>query len=231
MIACTKVGGRSPAHVLILLVIALNAAEPQSREELLLRLDNAARSFQGARANIQVITHTEVVNEDETQTGTIAIKKHSSNDLWFLMKFTGQDGRQIALRGRTLQVYYPKMNTTEEYDIGKYQDLAQELTLLGFGMSGRDLVQHYEIVSLVTDFVESQKSTHLQLKPRAEEVLKKVSRIDLWISLETNCPVQQKFFLSGGDSRLVKFPNVRLNPRLPDSALDLPKSATKQRMN
>ena len=118
MIACTKRGAVRWPHVFTIFVIAINTAEPQSREELLLRLDNAARSLQGATANCQVITHTEVVNEDETQTGTIAIKGHSSNDLWFLVKFSGQDERQITLRGRTLQVYYPKTNTTKEYDIG-----------------------------------------------------------------------------------------------------------------
>ena len=55
--------------------------------------------------------------------------------------------------------------------------------------------------------------------------------MDLWISLKTNCPVQQKFYMRDGDYRLVTYSDVKVSPRLPNSALDLPKDAKRERAN
>jgi hypothetical protein len=56
--------------------------------------------------------------EDEAQVGTVAVKRYSSNEMQFLINFTGQDAQAIALRGRTLQIYWksskllPRLKTT-----------------------------------------------------------------------------------------------------------------------
>src|SRR5580704_12956803 len=197
----------------------------QSTSEILARLDRAAQSFSGATAAIRVTTHTGIINEDEVQLGTVTVKRHSPEQLYFLIKFTGEDAQAIAFRGRTIEIFYPKLNTVREYNIGKYKDLAQKLILLGFGMAGRELAANYDISNLGGERVGSQDSVHLQLTPRASEVLKQLSRVDLWISLKTNCPVQQKFYMPGGDYRLVSYTEVKVNPHLSASALELPKGA------
>ena len=202
-----------------------------STAEIFSRLDQAARSFIGATAAIRVTTHTRIIDEDETQVGTVAVKRYSHTGIQFLINFTGPDAQAIALRGQTLQIYYPKLNTVREYDIGKYKDLAQKLILLGFGMPGRELAENYEVSNLGDERVQSQDSVHLQLTPKAPDVLRHLSRVDLWISLKTNCPVQQKFYLPGGDYRIATFSDVKVNPPLPASALDLPKGAKRERMN
>jgi outer membrane lipoprotein-sorting protein len=210
---------------------AATTCRAQSTAEIFSRLDQAARSFVGATAAIRVTTHTGIIDEDEIQVGTVAVKRYSSNEMQFLINFTGQDAQGIALRGRTLQIYYPKLNTVREYDTGKYKDLVQKLILLGFGMPGRELAANYEVSNLGAERIQSQDSIHLQLTPKAPDVLKQLSRVDLWISLETNCPVQQKFYMSGGDYRLATYTEVKINPPLPPSALDLPKAAKRERMN
>jgi outer membrane lipoprotein-sorting protein len=211
---------------------ATNIGWAQSTAEILTRLDQAATSFAGATASIRVITHTGIINEDETQIGNVAVKRSSPHEMRFLINFTGPDAQAIALRDGTLQIYYPKLNTVREYNIGKYRDLAQKLILLGFGMPGRELADSYDISNLGSERVESQESVHLQLTPKASEVLKQLSRVDLWISLKTNCPVQQKFYMPGGDFRLVTYSDVSVNPpHLPTSALELPKGAKRERMN
>jgi len=211
---------------------ALNIGWAQSTTEILTRLDQAATSFAGATASIRVITHTGIINEDETQIGNVVVKRSSPHEMRFLINFAGPDAQAIALRDRTLQIYYPKLNTVREYDIGKYKDLAQKLILLGFGMPGRELGDSYDISNLGSERVESQDSVHLQLTPKASEVLKQLSRVDLWISLRTNCPVQQKFYMPGGDYRLVTYSDLKVNPpQLPTSALELPKGAKREQMN
>jgi outer membrane lipoprotein-sorting protein len=213
--------------VCALLATTTSAGWAQSTAEILSRLDQAASSFGGATANIRVITHTAVINNDETQIGTVAMKRSSSNRLRFLINFREPDAQALALQDHTFSIYYPKLNSIRDYDIGKYKDLAQKLILLGFGMPGRELAANYEINNIGSERIEAQDSIHLQLTPKTPEVLKQLQRVDLWISLKTSCPVQQKFYLPGGDYRLVTYSDIKVNPHLPASALELPKGATR----
>jgi len=195
-------------------------------------LDQSAQSFTAATANIRATTHTGVINEDEVQTGTLVVKRYPKNELRFLINFTGPDAQGIALKGQMVEIYYPKLNAVREYDIGKYKDLAQKLILLGFGMTGHELAANYDITNLGSERIESQDSVHLQLIPKSSDVLKQLTRADLWISLKTSCPVQQKFYTPSGDYRLVTYSDVKVNPpHLPSSAMDLPKGAKRERMN
>jgi outer membrane lipoprotein-sorting protein len=206
-------------------------AQAQSAAQILSQLDQAAPSFTGASAAIRVINHTAVINEDEEQIGTIAVKRSSPSEMRFLINFTGPDAQSVSLRGRTLEVYYPKLKTIRQYDITKYKDLAQKLTLVGFGMPGREIAANYEVNDLGEEQVGEQDSVHLQLTPKSADVLRQLSRIDLWVSLKTNCPVQQKFYMPAGDYRVVTYSDLKVNPNLPASALELPKGAKRERVN
>ena len=107
---------------LFICAAALSAATTsgaQSTAEIFSRLDRSAPSFAGATATIRVTTHTAVINEDETQTGTIAVKRFGPNELHFLISFTGENAQAITLKGKKVEIYYPKLNTIREYDIGK----------------------------------------------------------------------------------------------------------------
>jgi outer membrane lipoprotein-sorting protein len=220
--------------VVCALVVCSTAAticRAQSTAEVLSRLDRAAQSFQGAKASIQVTTHTKIIDEDEVQVGTVTAKRYSPGEIEFLINFTGRDTQGLALRGQIFQIYYPKANLVREYPVGKYRDLAQKLILLGFGMPGHELADNYEVVNLGGERVQSQDSVHLQLTPKASDVLKQLNRVDLWISLKTNCPIQQKFYMPSGDYRLATYSDIKINPHLSATALDFPKSAKRDRMN
>jgi outer membrane lipoprotein-sorting protein len=103
--------------------------------------------------------------------------------------------------------------------------------LLGFGTAGRDLAANYEIRDLRPETVDSQAATHLELIPKSPDVLKQLNRMELWISERSQCPVRQKFHFPDGSYRTVTFSSLQLNPALPASTFDLPKSARRVRMN
>ena len=223
---------RSAARLVVaFLLLPATIGWGQSTSDIISRLDQAAHSFTSATASIRVTNHTAIINEDDTQIGTVAVRRYSPTELYFLITFTGQAAQSIAFRGKTLQIYYPRLNTIREYDISKYKDLAQKLILVGFGMAGRELAANYDVTNLGNERVQSQDSVHLQLIPKASEILKQLNRVDLWVSLRNDCPVQQKFYMLGGDYRLVTYSDVKLNSPLPASALDLPKGAKHERVN
>jgi outer membrane lipoprotein-sorting protein len=200
----------------------------ESTPELLRRMDGAARLFTSATANIRVTAHTAAIDYDDTESGTLIIKRRGPNKLEFLISYVGRNAVSVALRDSTVEVYTPKNNTIQPYDLRKYRDIVQQLMLLGFGMSGSELASKYEIRNLGSEAIEGQDSTHLDLVPKSPEVLKQLERVEIWISAASICPLRQKFYLGGGDYRLVTYSGVRINPKVSWRALDLPKKAKRE---
>jgi outer membrane lipoprotein-sorting protein len=97
-------------------------------------------------------------------------------------------------------------------------------------MAGSDLASKYEITNLGSEPIEGQNSTHLDLVPKSPEVLKQLKRVEVWISSASGYPIQQKLHQGGGDYRLVTYSGVKINPKVSWSALELPKSAKRERV-
>lgn len=217
-------------RAVFLLSLAAICAPAQQAPEVLARLDRFAATFRSAQAAVRTVTHTAVINEDETQTGVLTIKKDPGN-FRYRIAFSGENAFTVVIDNRQAEVYHPKIDEIQRYDIRKYRDLAQKMLLLGFGTAGRELAANYEIRDLRRETVESQAVTHLELTPKSPAVLQQLKKVELWISDRSQCPVQQKFYFPGGDYRLATFSGVQVNPVVQASVFDLPKNAKRVKMN
>jgi outer membrane lipoprotein-sorting protein len=193
-------------------------------------MDQFARTFASAKAEIRSTTHNVGVPEDDKETGTIFVRR-SGAKTQFLIAFTEPNTYTVAVREQIAEVYRPKLNEIQEYDIRAYKDVAQKLFLLGFGMPGKELAASYEIRNLKHDTIDSQAAIYLELMPKSADVLSKLKSVELWISDATHCPVRQIFHLPDGGFRIAQFSNLQVNPKLPANAFDLPKGAKRVRMN
>ena len=89
------------------------------------------------------------VPDDEVDSGVIYIKR-SGGKAQFRIDFTGPNSQSVEVREQLVEIYHPKLNEIQEYDLRAYKDVAQKLFLLGFGMPGRELAANYEIRTLST---------------------------------------------------------------------------------
>jgi outer membrane lipoprotein-sorting protein len=203
-------------------------AATESLKNVLERMDSAASSFKALSADVNSVQHTAVINEDNTDIGRMLLKR-SKRDMRMLVELTQPDPKSIAIQGHKVEIYYPKRNAVEEYDIGQRRELVNQFLLIGFGTSGKELSAAYNISVLDGDTVAEQATTHLELVPKSPEVLKNLKKLELWIPESEGYPIQQKFYLAGGDYKLVKYTNVKVNPPLTDGDLKLkvPKDAKK----
>ena len=64
------------------------------------------------------------------------------------------------------------------------------------------------------------RTTRVKLTPRDAEVKKYLTRIDLWITDE-NYPIQEKLWEPSGDTILVNYSEVKINPQLGAGAFAL----------
>jgi outer membrane lipoprotein-sorting protein len=197
-----------------------------SLENALERMDRAAASFKALSADIKSVQHTAVINDDNTDIGRIMLKR-SKHDMRMLVELKQPDPKSIAVQGHKVEIFYPKRNAVEEYDIGQRRELLDQFMLVGFGTSGKELGSAYDIKVLGPDTVAGQATTHLELAPKSPEVLKNLKKLELWIPESEGYPIQQKFYLAGGDYKLVTYTDVKVNPPLTDADLKLkvPKDA------
>jgi outer membrane lipoprotein-sorting protein len=190
----------------------------------------AAAQFKGLQADMQKIAHTAVINVDSVDAGSIAVKRPKAYDIRMRIDFQSPNPRQVMIAGVKGSIYYPGINTVQEYDLGKSRSLVEQFMLLGFGSNSKDLESAYTIRLGGPETVAGQESTRLELIPKSQDVLVHLKRVDLWISDAMGIAVQQKLYETGGDYLLATYTNIKLRPNLPDSAvkLDLPKSVKRE---
>jgi outer membrane lipoprotein-sorting protein len=167
-----------------------------------------------------------VINEDTVEAATIAVKRPKPNDIRVLFDFKPPNPKQVAIAGVKAAIYYPEINTVQEWDMGKDRSLVEQFMLLGFGSNSKDLGSAYSIRLGGPETVAGQKATRIELIPKSQDVLEHLKRVDLWISDTMGIAVQQKLFEPGGDYLLATYTNIEVRLNLPDSAvkLNLPKN-------
>jgi len=195
------------------------------------RMDQAAPIFKGMRADIKKVAHTAVLNEDTVDTGTIVVKVPKPHDFHMLIDLQQPDKKAIGINGTLVEMYYPKANEVQAKNVGKVHKAELEQFLrLGFGSNSREIRDAYEVTYGGPETVAGQKATRIVLVPKSADMLAMFPKFELWISDATGISIQQKIYEQGGNYTIATYPNMKLDPNIPDSAvkLNLPKGVTRR---
>jgi len=103
-------------------LLAAASAQPQSSapsvEAVLARIDKAAAGFKSFTAEIRRLTHTDVINDDTIDSGSMKLKRAKSHDMRMLIDLSKPDPKTVSVQGKKAEIYYPRMQTVQEYDLG-----------------------------------------------------------------------------------------------------------------
>jgi len=218
----------SKAVTALLLLAALPAAPTSpkdSLESLRARMDKAASEFKTMTANVTYVTHTDVLNENTTETGTVTMQKVQPGEARGLIEFLTPDKYTIAFEKRLLRKYLPKINTIQEWNLDKHGEQLDQFLMIGFGTSGTMLAKDYDMTVAGTGTLKGFEATptiRLRLIPKAGEVKEYVKQLELWIP-ETGdpYPLQEKISAPSGDYRLITYTGMKINSPLAPDALKL----------
>lgn len=204
--------------------------QAQNLEAVTARMDASAASFKAMTADIRQTSFTAVLNESNVSSGTITLEKTRPKELRMLVEFSSPDPKSVFYENRKLQIYYPKIQTVQEYDLGKQASLVDQFLLLGFGSRGSDLKASYELKYLGDEQINGEKTQRLELTPKSQEALQHVKKLELWIAESTGQPIQQKVFQPSRDYILIAYSNMKVNPALAPDAVKLktPKGVKKE---
>ncbi|MCS7026622.1 MAG: hypothetical protein NZV14_17635 [Bryobacteraceae bacterium] len=182
------------------------------------------------KAKIRKLTYTAVIRDTTEELGEIAMRRGKNRDMEVRVDFSQPDAKTWAFRGRKAELFLPKINTVQEYDLGKHGRLLDQFLLLGFGSLSKDLEKSYIIKLLGEEILGGRKTSKLELIPRSSQARQHLAKVEIWIPTDSSYPVQQKFDQGSGDYTLVTYSEIKLEPFLPDSAvrLILPKGVRRE---
>jgi len=195
------------------------AGTSASLEQTLSQMDEAARKFRTIEANFEWDQYQKVVNDTDTQKGKVYYRRQGKEVQ--MAADIAEPKKYVLFSEGKVAVYEPNIDRVTEYNVAKNRAEVESLLILGFGGSGHDLLKAYDVSYLGSEQVSGVNASELQLVPRSPKVRNNVERILLWIDPARGISVQQQFFQPGGDYRLAKYSDVRLEEKIPDSVFKL----------
>ena len=122
---------------------ALNPDAP-TLESVLKKMDAAAASFQTTQADFVWDQYQKVVDETDTQKGTVYYRR-SGKEIEMMAEIREPDRKFVLYKNGKLQVYQPKIDQVTEYTTGTNHEEIESYLVLGFGGSGQDLKKSFEV--------------------------------------------------------------------------------------
>jgi len=213
-----------PAGVVLIAALSLfsraQSANSAALDNVLKKMDSASASFQTAQADFVWDQYQKVVDETDTQKGTVYYRR-PGKEIEMMADITQPDRKSVLYKDGKLQVYQPKIDQVMVYPAGANRNELESYLVLGFGGSGVDLKRSFDVSYEGEETVDNIATAKLQLIPKSEKIRNNFSKIFLWIDLSRGISVQQKFMQTQGDYRLAKYSAIRVNAKVGNDVFQL----------
>ena len=181
--------------------------------EILSQMNEASKSLKTVSANLEYTKVTVLVDDKSTESGQLFFRKGKTPEI--RIDIQKPESKIILFKKNRGEIYLPKINQIQEYDLEQKSDLVQQFLLLGFGTDTNELKKTYDVKYLREEDLADDTTALLELMPRKGNVAAQISKIQIWVSEESWLPTQQKFFEGGGDYLIATYSGVKVNRVLP----------------
>jgi outer membrane lipoprotein-sorting protein len=216
----------------VLASIRMPAAKAQDLKSVLAKLDAAAANFHSASADFEYdIAMTDPVPETDVQKGAVYYTRKGKGfqSGVHINEVNGKPvPKVIVFSGGVLKLYdkLPDQLTTFK-KAGKYESYLA----LGFGASGKDLTEKFNVKYLGSETISGVNTDKLELVAKDPEVLKYFPKITIWIDPARAVNLKQVFDEGQGQSRTATYTNIKLNQSLPSDAFTFKTDKNTQYVN
>jgi outer membrane lipoprotein-sorting protein len=196
---------------------------PPDLSEILSRMNDAGKRLRSLSANIEYTKVTVLVNDKSTEEGRLFFRKGKTPEVRIEME--RPESKVVLFKKNRAEIYLPKINQVQEYDLVQKSGLVEEFLLLGFGAETGDLRKSYTIKYVKEEEIGGEDTALLELTPIKPSLASQLAKIDMWVSEDSWMPAQEQFFEPSGDYMLARYTAVKVNLKFPSSAFDLPPAA------
>jgi outer membrane lipoprotein-sorting protein len=206
--------------VILFAVLLASAAHAQNLEAILGSMDRAAANFQSAQTDFVWDQYQKVVDEHDLQKGTMYFRRQGG-EVQMAADITSPDKKSVLFSGGLVRVYIPNADQVTEYNAGKNKSDFETFLVLGFGGSGKDLNNSFDVRFGGMEQVQGVNAGKLELTPKSQKVLSMFNKITLWIDPANGVSVQQRFDEPSGDYRVTKYSDIQINKKISNDAFKL----------
>jgi len=187
-------------------------------QKVIAELDVAAAKFSSAQADFTWDQFTAVVQEHETQTGTIYFerKKGVIRMAADLKQDNGKDApKTVVYDGAEVNFYEPTIKQLTTVKAGANRGQFESFLTLGFGGSGTDLEKNWKVSLLGIEPMDGVSVAKLDLVPKEQKVLEMFTHVTIWVEPSRGINHKQIFYQPSGDLRTTTYKNIRYNTPVP----------------
>ena len=184
-------------------------------------MDAAAAQFRSAQADFTWDQYQKVVNETDTQKGTVYYRRTGKGDTQMAADIQSPDQKYLLFTDGKIRIYQPKIQQVNEYDAGKNRAEVESFLVLGFGGKGHDLQNQFDIRFEGNEDVDGVRTAKLDLTPKSARVKNMFDHIIIWVDATRSVSLKQQAFEPSGDYRLAHYTNIKLNSKIPDDVFKL----------
>ena len=201
-----------------LLPAALARADDLS--SVLQKLDAAAKNFHTTMANVEVQTiQTDPIPDTDVQTG-MAYYERKGNSFEMAAHFNtdnnGPSHKIYMFSGGVFRV----SDTGKESDAKTYNNVSkyQGYLMLGFGASGTQLQEKWNMTYLGTEKIDGITADKLELVAKDPAFRKNIPKVTIWLDTARAVSVKQKYDEGQGQAYICHYTNIKVNQPLPKDA-------------
>jgi len=208
------------AAALALVVFSVRAAfAADDLQTVMHKLDAASANFRTTSADFEFDTvMTLPIYDKDVQKGIVYYKRDPKNSQ-MAAHINEVNGRQVpkvvVSSGGTIKLFEQKVNqVTVLTRFSQYQNWF----MLGFGASGKELAEKWDIKYLGTEKIDGITTDKLEMTAKDLVVRKNIQKLTLWMDSERGVSVQQLFDQGQGQTRTCRYTNIKVNQALPSDA-------------
>jgi outer membrane lipoprotein-sorting protein len=192
-------------------------AKPGHLEEVLHQMDEASTKFQSAQADFRWDIYERVVKQTTTQNGTIYFKKVSSKTEMGAV-IAPPSARIIEYKNGTLRIFDPGSDHMTTLSAGSNRAQYETFLTLGFGGSGHDLANVWNITDQGSESMSDGDKTvevaKLDLVSKDPAARSTFTHITIWIDVKRAVTLKQQFFTPAEDQKTVTYTHIRYDQKI-----------------
>jgi outer membrane lipoprotein-sorting protein len=198
----------------------------------LAKLDEAAAKFKSTSADFQVDSViTDPIPDTEIQIGT-AYYQRKGNTFQMAGHIREVNGKKVpkvyVISDGKVKLDEPLINqVTTLSKVSQYEGYL----MLGFGASGKDLADKWDITDDGPETINGVKTEKLELVAKDPKVKKNLPKVIIWIDLDRGVSLKQYFDQGQGQSRTCSYTNIKVNEPLPGDAFTFKTDSKTQYIN
>ena len=191
-------------------------------KEILRQLDAAAANFHSTSADFEFDSvETDPVPDKDVQKGTVYYQRKGAS-FQMAAHIREENGKPVpkvyGIFNGVVKLYEKLTNQVTTFSkLGQFESWF----MLGFGASGKDLEQKWEITYLGPETLDGVKTEKLELVAKDPAVRKNLPKVTIWVDPENGVSHKQVFDEGHGQYKVSVYFNIKVNQPLPGNAFTL----------